>query len=509
MSDPTNWLSGDPLRWIMHLIELHRPKPVPDNDSVETQPRIPPPSPTPPVEPPSAPPVEVSVSGSRFQIVYGNVRRERPYRGVAASAPYVPATTFYHPSVWSAEQNAYYRFWNYRLAAGEALQTDAYYLRRYADDAVILATTLEALVDDWEMLRRNYPSIWQPDLDSRIGQGRLILGRYEFGPNEKTMVFESFVLEDQGSWIGFDLAVRAGVSPRDADLKTIVEPSIPNTLRWRQRRAVIETVARLRKLADPDPIFNAALSGVPKLMSREVFRGVPDIDRLAGPGQSHLHVKRGSWGVVTAKIPSYYATARVKHAVGELVAEAMSLVVPAAEGGGTVGGDEHRFSIKRERSIVATLPPPDTVEGLIVSARLATSWEAVVLLAVVLRMCEVKPWIEGQIALARDLRIGFDRAMQSLGQTTGIGAVKRAFFSCVVGARAAWTMENVPSDAQSLKMNGARARFRRNLQRELLGSAIRESVILACEAVLVERLNVPASAVATALSGGTILKVEE
>jgi hypothetical protein len=424
--------------------------------------------------------------------------------------PYVPGSTYENFGVWTAEQNQYYKYWRYRFLAGEPIRTDEHYVGRLADEGAGFADTLEALVDEWEALRAAYPAIRSPRLDRRIGIGRLILGRNAFFDTEQIMDFRTTHWGEEPGWIGFDLAVNAGVSPRDEDVKALVEAAMPAGTRWRDRQAILEVFSRMRRLTATDPLLAAAVAGEPKLVVREVFSDVPEIARLARAKQAYLRIPRGSYSV-TAKIPSFIVTARVKRAVSELVADAHNLVVPVCEPVSTVtsGGGERRVPIRRSRSLVSTLPQPDTADGLVATARLSMRWESIVVLAVVLRMSEVKPWIEGQIAISRDLRAAVDRTLEAVGQKTGLGTLKRGFFHLIVGSRAPWTCEEVPVDPNLLKMNVSRARFARNLQRELIGSIVRDRVVCDLADIMADRLSVTREVASAALSTDNVLGHKE
>jgi hypothetical protein len=331
-------------------------------------------------------------------------------------------------------------------------------------------------------------------LDRWLGIGRLVSGHYRFTEEEQGLEFESSHSADS-CWIGFDLALLSGNSPRSQDMRNAIDLLLQAPLTWRIKNAVRETVERLRYVSGADSVAAIAMSAPPKDVTRRVFMDNPECSRYyKTPGGNRF--RRGQDGQLNALIPSYLETARVRHEIERLVAEALSFV----------DGDASS-SIPRSRA--NKYPEPDTLEGLIVTARYALSEEALILLAVVLRMSEIKPWIEGQIALSKDLRAVCDRAFAGVGVEGGLSALKRAYFALVSGSRAPWTCEDRPAEANSLKLNTTRARFARNLQRELLGSASRNHIVDEITSILAERRDASLADIAKALSAESICGGQE
>lgn len=133
-------------------------------------------------------------------------------------------------------------------------------------------------------------------------------------------------------------------------------------------------------------------------------------------------------------------------------------------------GDEHRQPIRRSNARRTGAPPFDTLEGLQFTLHVTADDSMLTLLGLVLHLCDVKPYIEGQITYARPLRMSFENAAKALGMETGLGYFRQSFYYLASGERAPWTLEPAPSEPSSMKMGAVHARFVRGLQHALLGS---------------------------------------
>lgn len=416
------------------------------------------------------------------------------YESAAAAGPAI---------YWNAAQQNYYKFWRYRYLAGEPLQTDDAYLISFAEECACLAPSLQGAHDDWERLRASYPDIDCRQLDSWICDARLLHEQYVFDDVVRRLRPGADV--KGRSWARFDLAVRAGVPPLSIDVAALVGTQIAVRQRS-EREFLLQIVDRLRSSAAEDPILAAACSREPKFVTRELFRGLPAIQRFMKQQNSPLRPSLLFYGMVAARLLSYYDTARVRHVAEELVRGAIEMVgatrpvltndiVPTV----VSGGGEKRVPIRRRRG-ATVLPASDSLEGLIATVRIALGWESLLLLGLVLRLSESKPWIEGQIALSPELRTYLDRAIAAVGREGGASTVKRAYYRLTAGSRAPWIGESAIADLRRIKMNVTRVRFARNLQRELIGSVARERCILEIVKVVADILKIAPAQVDQALA---------
>jgi len=164
-------------------------------------------------------------------------------------------------------------------------------------------------------------------------------------------------------------------------------------------------------------------------------------------------------------------------------------------------GAEKRVPIRGKSA--AKLPSDaGTVTGLKRTLTLMGDEYVFVLMGLVLHLTDIKPYIEGQIAYSRELRTIFETACEKLGLKSGLGPYRQSFYYLANGKRAPWTLEP-PSTLAEMKMNVARARFDRALQRELLGSDPRgELYRWVCDRLSSERGR-PASDVHAAFEAAT------
>jgi hypothetical protein len=305
------------------------------------------------------------------------------------------------------------------------------------------------------------------------------------------------------------LAVRAGVPPLGIDVATLLGTHFAVRQRS-ERESLIEVIDRLRSSSAEDPILAAAHSREPKLVTREMFHNLLATRRFVSETNSRLRPSVRGYGTASARLLSYYDRACVRHVAEQIVQDAIEMIgatKPAANDGSvpTVesGGGEKRVPIRRRHG-ATTLPASDSLDGLIATVRIALGWESLLLLGVVLRLSESKPWIEGQIALSSELRMYLDRAITAVGREGGVSTVKRAYYRLTAGSRAPWIGESAIADLRQIKMNVTRVRFARNLQRELIGSVIRERCISEIVKVVADILKIAPAQVDHALALSTL-----
>jgi hypothetical protein len=405
---------------------------------------------------------------------------------------------------WSGAEERYYRFWRDAFLAGEYRRTDEQYIVHLVEEGPKRHATLESLLDEWITLRLAYPDVRCDKLDRRIGVMRLLLGRPAFGDEERRMHFRGTGHFDD-SWIGFDLAVASGVPPLDDDVRSLFEATLPAGARPRDREQTFKTFTNLRHLSPEDPILRKATAGEPKRVRREIFADADRLLRRAGLQEPEYGIRGSAVAGITAKIPSFHATSRVRRVIRDLTADAVALVggLPQEGTGRDASVSENAgltVKIRRAPSLVDALPARDTIAGVLATGQISLPWESLLLLAVVLRMSDAKPYIEGLITMSADLRAAVDEACGTIGLDRGIGTCKRGFFYLLAGIRAPWWSEEpLPADPHLLKVASARARFHRNLQRELLGSIARERVLREVCELLAERARRDVAAVHAAV----------
>lgn len=509
---------SSPLRWLLDLIELHgkkpaaivsAPEPVVSSSAAQASlagnapaapEQPPPPYATRPHVPATAatqgltPAASTHPSDSLPHVVglrpFG-YQRAAPVR----PCPYVPSggqTSF----GWTEPQLAYYRFFASRFHDGEALEADAGYVGLFSTQLAESATTFAQLAASWERLRDAYPHIDDIGLEGRVATSRLILKNYVFDERMRTAARRRRTYENP-SWIFFDLAVLAGVPPHWTDVEALVRELASDGVNFRTRRNALTVLARLRGDSASDPVLEALRGMKPKVGLQNVFAGIYALERLARKDKTGpLRIHEGF--SFRAKVESFFAAPAARAALLDLFDEAAALVSPApilakpalppTVAAGTAAS---RVPIvRRGKSADLALAPFDTLDGLLETARIALGAEAVTILALVLAMSETKPFIEGQIALSRDLREACDLALAALSVKGGVGFVKRGYHALLCGPRAPWCLEGeVPAESSALKMMQTKARFVRGLQHALTGSVARAHALAEIARIAAQRLD--------------------
>lgn len=388
-------------------------------------------------------------------------------------APFVDCKIYYGVyTSFSVEQRRYYVYWRQEFDAGRTIRATETMLFVAAYEAAVFRTTLESVVDRWIQLWRAYPEAhsFRHYCSGWVDDVRAIAGSNVYDDLSRGL--------PPGS-ARFDAAVRAGLPP---DLHDVMAMFSAGEIQYGAVPAarVQRAMAALRETQEGDPILVAALREGPSRLKRaeagRLLRGYFTADHLA----PYFPEK---WSVST-----WYMGAGARKAARALFKEAMALVSTDYQtrslGTSTdpgmvmvdVPGEQHRQPIRRSKARRTAAPEFDTVEGLQFTLHVTADDSMLMLFGLVLHLCDVKPYIEGQIAYARPLRVSFERAAKALEMETGLGHFRQSFYYLASGARAPWTLEPAPSHPGAMQMGELNARFVRGLQRALLGSDPRGSL---------------------------------
>ncbi|MDQ6929540.1 MAG: TerB N-terminal domain-containing protein [Candidatus Eremiobacteraeota bacterium] len=406
-----------------------------------------------------------------------------PYPKEPVAAMVMPPCRVYYPRYYdlTLEQRAFYVYWRQEYESRHIIPADATYRFLYAYELAQRAETAAQLAELWTELRATYArrdaitrtlSAWIVDL--RLQQHQVI-----YDAITETMFDHSLML---------DLAIAAHAAPHAHILLPLY--SKRGALPTSAASALLERSSLLEKI-DTSPILDAASGVTPTSLQRELFINV---------GEARSALVR--FGPLAAKIQSYRRSASVTGAIDAIVEAMLEIIgrrapmlalVPSADPELiTIAAVPKIAGVKEAivRRAIAALPDPHSLEGIFWSAESVWTRESILLLLLVLWVSEIKPYVEGRIAFARELRGHYQAAGEALGMHVTIGTMRQAYWSLSRGQRALWLLDPRAQDAADVRSNLTAARFTKKTQHLFAGSAARAQAIAMFSAQIAKRTHV-------------------
>lgn len=388
-----------------------------------------------------------------------------PPRGPSPQVP-MPECRLYYASYSDLEhdQQAYYRYWRWQYESGTLLDADATYIYLYIYELAWEANSAVELERGWIKL---FDDLSTKGTDSVVKQLAtwIVHLRLQAGRS----VFDEVTAKSNDADLAFDVAIAAGAGPP-------VEPLLKHTYQMGFDGRARERLKRVFQQIDTRVLVPIAQGARTAKRPQMLFNNI-------GWVRSHL----GQFGPLNVDVRRYGETKKVQEAVVTLLESLNELA-----GGPPVHrpGRAYQPLFKDQeptpkltgpvgelvRDAVASLPNPNTMEGLQWSIERIFDDGALVLLMLVLWL-ENKPYIEGAIAFASELRIFYERIGARLGFYAKIGTLRSDFWALSNGARAVWRLEPIPEAPGDIKTRVTVARFSKSMQHLLRGSEARGKVI--------------------------------
>lgn len=406
-----------------------------------------------------------------------------PYPKEPVAAMAMPPCRVYYPRYYdlTVEQRAYYVYWRQEYESSRVVPADATYRFLYAYELAQRAENAAQLAQLWAELRTAYArrdaitrtlSSWIVDL--RLQQRQVI-----YDAVTETMFDHSLML---------DLAIAARVAPHAHILLPLYSKraALPTSA----ANALLDRSSLLERI-DTSPVLQAAAGVTPTSLQRELFINV-------GEARSAL----ARFGPLNAKVNSYRRSAAVSGAIDAIVEAMLEIIgrraptlalVPTADADILTVASLPKFAGVKEaivRQAIAALPDAHSLEGIFWSAESVWSRESMLLLLLVLWVSEVKPYVEGRIAFARELRGHYQALGEALGMHVTIGTMRQAYWSLSRGPRALWLLDPKANDAAEVRSNLTAARFTKKAQHVFAGSAARAQAIAMFSAQIAKRTHV-------------------
>lgn len=408
-----------------------------------------------------------------------------PYPKEPVSPMAMPHCRIYYPRYYdlAIEQRAYYVYWRQEYERARILPADPTYRFLYAYELAQRAQDAAQLEGLWTQLRNAYVrrDAITRTLASWIVDLRLQQQHLEYDAITESMFDHSLIL---------DLAIASRSTPRAHILIPLYSKrsSLPTSV----ANALFDRGALLEKI-DTSAVLEAAAGITPTQVQRELFINV---------GEARRSLAR--FGPLSVRISSFRRSSAVQSAIDAIVEAMLEIIgrrapalpfAPTADPDLMTVASHTKHDSRREaiaRQAIATLPPAHTLEGIFWSAESVWTRESILLLLLVLWLSEIKPYIEGRIAFANELRGHYQALGDALGMHVKIGTMRQAYWALSHGPRALWVLDPKPHDAAEIRSNLTAARFTKRAQHLFAGSAARAQAIGMFSTQLAKRTHISA-----------------
>lgn len=395
----------------------------------------------------------------------------------------MPHCRVYYPRYYdlALEQRTYYIYWRQEYERGNLQQADPTYRFLYAYELAQRAQDAAQLEMLWTQLRAAYArrDAITRTLASWIVDLRLQQRHLAYDAITESMFDHSLIL---------DLAIAAGVAPHAHVLIPLYSKrtSLPTSV----ANALFDRSSLLEKI-DSSPVLQAAAGITPTQVQRELYINI---------GEARRSLAR--FGPLSVRISSFRRSGAVQNAIDAIVEAMLEIIgrrapvlpfLPTADPGVLLVASHPKHDSKREaiaRQAIAALPPAHTLEGIFWSAESVWTRESILLLLLVLWLSEMKPYIEGRIAFANELRGQYQALGDALGMHVKIGTMRQAYWALSHGARGVWVLDPKPHDAGDIRSNLTAARFTKRTQHLFAGSAARAQAIAMFSTQLAKRTHI-------------------
>ncbi|MFN2529128.1 MAG: TerB N-terminal domain-containing protein [Candidatus Baltobacteraceae bacterium] len=406
-----------------------------------------------------------------------------PYPKEPVAAMAMPHCRVYYPRYYdlALEQRAYYIYFRQEYERGNTVQADATYRFLYAYELAQRAQDAAQLEELWTQLRNAYArrdSITRT-LASWIVDLRLQQLQMRYDGITESIFDHSLIL---------DLAIAAGVPPHAHILIPLYSKrtSLPTSV----ANALFDRGALLEKI-DTAALLDAAAGVTATRVQRELYINI---------GEARRSLAR--FGPLSVRISSFRRSDAVQTTIDAIVEALLEIIgrrAPKLPFTATADPDlmtvasHPKLHSMREtigRQAIAALPPAHTLDGIFWSAESVWNRETILMLLLVLWLSEIKPYIEGRIAFASELRSYYQALGDALGMHVKIGTMRQAYWMLSHGPRAVWVLDPKAHEAADIRSNITAARFTKRAQHLFAGSAARAQSISLFATQLAKRTHI-------------------
>lgn len=393
------------------------------------------------------------------------------------------------------DQQAYFRYWRRRYEEGTRLDADASYVYLYIYELACEAKTSDGLESAWSKLLSQLIGTASDNIGHRLANWivHLRLQREcsaftaKWEPVGNTITFDEVTEAITDASLLFDLALAAGVAPPFDSLFSLQLPVYFDP----ESRTRIK---RMLRAVDTSSLLEIADQHSPTPERVNLFHDM-------GWAAARLQL----FGPLEANVIRFSRSDSIRDAVVNLLVALNDLSgappvkynprpAPVPTSDDTIG--------EAVRKAIGSLPQTSSIEGLIWSVERVFDDGALLLLMLVLWL-ENKPYIEGAISFSKDLRSLYEGVGADLGFNATIGTMRRDFWTLSHGPRAVWVLEPAPNVPNDVKTGVTVARFTKEMQHLLRGSAAREQAMHALAVRIARRRRTSADVVKTAFESHT------